>query len=743
MGLLLSYLIFGLSIVSLILGFYYLRCNKNSELSKYYLIASIGSAIWGLGFGFLIIQTNEIYAWYCRVFGMIGVFIYAIFGIKVFTTIANTPDKLKKIIVNISYLGIFLYPFVVLPERQIFQLADFGMSYVFANDIWNTLYYSYSVIVLVLFICILIKMRKDSKLKRQRYLNNKLWLFFICFCGGTVLDTLLPMLGVGAFPGSTLSQFVAIFIVYNALIYEKNNSLSLENVSNHLYYSINMPILVFNSDKKVNFVSEAAYSYFQITKGEEEKVTIKDLFVLATNDDGNDVFNSANKEYFVKKNDSYCSVVVEEVKDTYGDVVGYIMLVTDMTEKNKFIEELEKAKEVAEEASIIKDNFLANMSHEIITPLNAIVGVNQLIYNEKSIDKVKELSKEIDSSSKTLLNIVNDIFDFSKIQKGNLDLIIKEYSINNLINSVVDLYRDKIEEKSLEFNVSIDKFIPDKLMGDEKRIKQCVVNLLKNAIKYTDEGSISINVFGERISKEEINIFIEINDTGIGIKNEDIDCIFNSFNGLEKTINRTYEGTGLGLTIVKNLINLMDGNLQIQSEYGIGSTFVLNFPQNVVQVGDDSTFVLIEGEQSKIENKLSSERVIPKARLLVVDDNKINLMVLKEFLSVYGATIDQCKSGIEAVTMCKDNAYDMIFIDYMMPGMDGIETLKSIKSQDGKTNNNTPMIVVTANAIEGAKEFYLENGFDDYISKPIDTDYLDKIVFKYIDSDLIEVKKAQ
>ena len=165
---------------------------------------------------------------------------------------------------------------------------------------------------------------------------------------------------------------------------------------------------------------------------------------------------------------------------------------------------------------------------------------------------------------------------------------------------------DKIEEKSLEFNVSIDKFIPDKLMGDEKRIKQCVVNLLKNAIKYTDEGSISINVFGERISKEEINIFIEINDTGIGIKNEDIDYIFNSFNGLEKTINRTYEGTGLGLTIVKNLINLMDGNLQIQSEYGIGSTFVLNFPQNVVQVGDDSTFVLIEGEQSKIENKLSS-----------------------------------------------------------------------------------------------------------------------------------------
>ena len=226
----LSYLIFGLSIVSFILGINYLKMDINNKKNWYYLFTTIGSTVWGLGFGFLLVQTNETYALYCRAFGMIGVFLFAIFGIKTMTTIANTPSKLKNIISMITYLGIFLYPFVIMPGMLEFHQGNFGMSYTFVNNIWNTLYNIYNFVIFIFFIVVLVKMRNTAKFKREKLLNNRLWLFFICFCGGTILDTILPMMGIYAFPGSTLSQFLAVFIVYYSLVYENDNSLSFSNI---------------------------------------------------------------------------------------------------------------------------------------------------------------------------------------------------------------------------------------------------------------------------------------------------------------------------------------------------------------------------------------------------------------------------------------------------------------------------------------------------------------------------------
>lgn len=739
----LSYLIFGLSIISFILGVNYLKMDISNKKNWYYLFTSIGSTIWGLGFGFLLIQTNEIYALYCRAFGMIGVFLFAIFGIKIMTTIANTPDKLKNVITIITYFGIILYPFVIMPGRLDYHMGNFGMSYTFVNDFWNTLYNLYSLVILVLFIVVLIKMRKDCKFKREKLLNNRLWLFFICFCGGTVLDTILPMLGIYAFPGSTLSQFFAIYIVYYSLVYENDNSLSFNNIFRHIHHSIEMPIIIFDDNRKLFFVSDSFYNFFELKKGEESNLKITDLFVLESEESAFKFFDrSLIKECFAKHVHRYCSLTIEKVYDSYNDVVGYIVLVNDLTDKHKMITELKEAKEIAEDASKSKDNFLANMSHEIRTPLNAIIGVNDLIAKESTIGKIKNYSEQVNMASKNLLSIVDDLFDFSNIQTGNLKIVNEEYDFLNIIKELACSYKTRVNNKDLSYSVFIDKNVPKLLYGDSDRIRQCVDILLKNAFKYTNSGNVSVNVYADNLVNNIIDITIEVTDTGIGIKKEDVESIFESFSGLEESNNRLFEGTGLGLTIVKSLMTLMNGNLEIQSEYGVGSNFILKFQQKVVIAELSDGFELSVGSDINFDNRKNSKiKIAPKAKLLAVDDNKINLMVLKEFLKRSEAEVDTCFSGSEAILKCKENHYDVIFLDHMMPGMDGIETLNRIRTLDGNTDNNVPIVVVTANAAPGAEEYYLGNGFDDYISKPVDLDLLNEILFKYLPEDKIEEKE--
>lgn len=737
----LSYTIFGFAICSLLLGIVYYKNNPNKQMSYTFLAFCISSSIWSLGFGLLIAQTNTNLAWLCRSIGMLGVFPYVIFGMHILMDLAGTNGLLRKVSHFISLSGIMIYPFIIQPKRQIFRLTKFGMSYSFVSDTWTTIYNIYNVVMFFLFLLVIIKMLRNSKLHRQKVLTIRLLLFLIVFCFGTILDSIMPLLGFYAFPGSTITQSFAVFIVYGTLIYEVKNSASSENVANYIYHFINFPILVFNYKKELVLMSDSAYTFFKIPKEEWKIQKIEDIFssykpIL------NNKKESWKEEYFCKLNQAYCQLSIEKLIDKYKDIIGYVVVVYDLTEKNKIIEELDVARIEAENATKAKDNFLANMSHEIRTPLNVVLGMNEMISKEKNLDLIYKYSKDIGEAGNSLLTTINDILDFSKIQSGKLNIIEANYYVAPMLKSTINLLKDKAKEKNLALIVQIDPQLPLEVCGDEMRIKQILINIINNAIKYTKKGQITIMAKKEEISEGHINLIMSVKDTGIGIKEEDLKNLFVSFKRLEEKRNRMIEGTGLGLSIVQRLINLMKGKIEVESQFGIGSTFTVTIPQKVINKTPIGSFSL-EEELSNVKKETTEVLTTPGAKILAVDDNFTNLIIVKGLLKKTGAKIDVVKSGIECLEKIKIEKYDLIFLDHMMPELDGIETLHLMKKQKENMNRDTPVIALTANAIEGAKEEYLNNGFTDYLSKPVSGKDLEGKLRTYLPKEKIKIVQEE
>ena len=415
-------------------------------------------------------------------------------------------------------------------------------------------------------------------------------------------------------------------------------------------------------------------------------------------------------------------------------IAGMVVLLTFATlDQVKVFENVRQETERALAATKAKSDFLANMSHEIRTPINAIMGMNQMVLRESNQESVKEYARDISSASDNLLRIINDILDFSKIESGKFEIINDNYDLGEIIYDVTTLVNMKAEGKGLKFMVSVDENLPYKLWGDDKRVREIITNILNNAVKYTEQGFVHMTI-GGRIQDRTILLNIQIEDSGQGIKEEDLDKIFNGFSQVNVKKNKNIEGTGLGLAITKHLVELMDGSIKVESEYGKGSVFTVLLPQQIVSEEKMGNYMSHRHVSSDTEGRAEDlvQADFKSAKILVVDDTAINLKVIRKFLEKSGAEVTCVESGAEMLDLVRKNCYDIILLDHMMPNMDGIETLKAFKELEGNLCREAPVIALTANAIVGAKEMYLEAGFDGYLSKPIKMETLNSMLERYL-----------
>lgn len=426
-------------------------------------------------------------------------------------------------------------------------------------------------------------------------------------------------------------------------------------------------------------------------------------------------------------------VHVDRIYD-YNQPLGFSILLTDVTANYHQMKKMHNLMTEAKKAEQAKTDFLASMSHEIRTPINSIIGMNEMILRESENLSVKKYAEDVKNAASMLLSLVNDILDTSKIEAGKLTILPVEYSLGDMLLEMYHMTMVRAKQKNLELKLLVDPALPSRYRGDDVRIRQVLINLLTNGVKYTEKGTVTLMVSGEYQNQEAVLRF-SVKDTGYGIRKEHLERIFSRFDRVEDEKNRRIEGTGLGLSVSESLLELMGSHLQVHSQVGEGSEFFFELRQPVV---DDVPIGSLNEQTS--DGKTWDEGVnftAPEAKILLVDDNEMNRRVFVNLLKKTRIQIQEAISGKECLEMVKTQHYDMIFLDHMMPEMDGIETLSRMKGMPEFSSDNVPMIMLTANAFAGAREEYLKEGFWDFLAKPIFPKQLEDMVLKYLPEDAI------
>lgn len=691
--------------------------HKRNRLSDYILAMGIACGLWCFGYALMGLTPNLVLAPHFRRLALAGVASFMSFEGLLFIYKAGggvTIRRIMGVIFAIFSLGcVFIWG---ADDVRTFYRAGDRTYYV--NGTSNGYYYQpiYMAVMTVILLVIYIKWRKNTMFARDKRFQKYLAFTNVFIVLGSFPDTILPLFGINSFPSSPLSAFATYVVMLWICKAYMAFDISDVNMGRHAYTDDHVGFIVFNLEGRLTLANDYALELLGLEEVNNQRFS--DLFDLQGQYDKNiyDVIMSQREyewQFDARKTGKSCRVGMAVVADNNDDPYCIIGAVYDRTAEQEMQERIIEAGEA-------KSRFLANMSHEIRTPINAILGMNEMIMKECGADTIRGYAQNMNDAGHQLLNIINDILDFSKIQSGMMAIINTDYDLDVLLHKVIIEYRRNAKHKGLTFVYEVDETLPTRVHGDDVRLAQILENLLDNAVKYTSEGSVSFKVKVMSQADDEMVVGFIISDTGKGISEE----------------NQTNAGSGLGLAIVRDLTQMMSGEIHSESISGQGTTFTLSIPLRVVayhQIGDYEG-ALAEYEADKL-NKWNGEFSAPTARILVVDDNKINLNVAEFHLKKTEATVDTAVSGQQAIALAKRNSYQIIFLDHIMPRMDGVETLRRLKEEH--LVDDVPVICLSANDFAGAKQMYMDYGFTDYLSKPVKDRCLEKKVYEYLPDEYI------
>ena len=734
MGIFINCLAVVFSTIMAICGISYFMREKNAGALRYYmLVMGFFGALWSGGYGIMgFTETGEAAAVF-RAVGLVGVAGFMMTEALMVAYMVELPKWLFRAYAMI--FGIFatvdLYFFI--PDQHTFVRLNGRMCYYSTNSFGRMVHNIFLAFVAVTMIAMAILWVHKEKPKRQSYYVRAAILANIAILFSIIPDTILPMLGKPSFPSSAYGMFLTYMITWFWATRFNAFSITVGNLSQYIYESANTAILIFDEYFRLVLANPYGQELLGIKKIENQK--LMQLF------QGTEAESGRIKDGILRDNKGVaelvsvhgaisCSLNFSLARDFHDDPYCIVCFVYDLTKEKNMLEEVVRANEA-------KSQFLANMSHEIRTPINGILGMDSVLLKECHDENLREYAKNIQSAGQSLLSIINDILDISKIESGKMEILTIRYQLFSVLNDCYNLTKIKLQNKPVSFIMQINEKLPSWLYGDEVRIRQIINNFLSNAVKYTKEGNITFELDFEEKTDEQILLVITVRDTGIGIKEEDLGKLFESFTRIEEKRNRNIEGTGLGLNLTKNLVNLMGGEVFAESTYGKGSCFTAKIPQKIADAKPMGDFGKRYQQYLSTSDDDKLSFLAPDAKILVVDDVTMNLKVVEGLLKATKIQIDTAVSGSECLECVKTTPYQMIFLDHMMPEMDGLETLEHMKNLADNPNAQTPVIMLTANAIVGAKEEYIEAGFTDYLTKPIRETELLEMILKYLPEELV------
>ncbi|MCR5420865.1 MAG: response regulator [Lachnospiraceae bacterium] len=733
---LVSFILFFMGTVALLMGYSTYGGNKSSKSGKRMFVACISIFVWDFGYGWMGLCYNSDFAYIPRAMALLSIISYMCAVLTYLAYLSGFSKSITNTVCTVSSLLYFIaWWFIIQKDAVTFKITPWGYWYVSKSSPARYLQFLSIIISLILFYVILSWWNRNLEYKREKHLIKRFSWFGPILILGLLLDTLIPtFFGTAAVPGSAIAAFASAMLLFFISRRYMTFGISTRNVSEYVFREVNVPVLILDPKGKIELYNEIAESTFArmgSLKGrmlEEIVEPVSDL-------------KHVSEEYksrllAIKGRESYCRLIRSIIYDDFNEVRCEIIFLPDITDAILSMQIADESSRIAENANKAKSNFLANMSHEIRTPMNAIIGMSDIILRDGDVnEEVRGQLNVIKSAGNGLMEIINDILDISKIESGKYEIIDDEYDIAELIAEVSVLIRTRLQGTGIDFNIKVSPDIPRKIIGDKPRVRQILVNLLGNAVKFTQKGKIEFICNCKRLSDDYL-FFFDVKDTGIGIREEDINSIFGVFNQVDTRKNRNIQGTGLGLAISKNLAMMMNGNITVESEYGKGSTFYVTIHQRIVNnetIGEEVADKLEKFKLLSIDE--DNEEKYPDYKnknVLVVDDNIVNLHVTRGLLGYYYMSIDLAENGNKAIEMVKNKDYDLIFMDHMMPEMDGVDTTRIIKTMEDGKYKNIPIIALTADAVKGTKEMLIKAGMQDYLAKPINKNELRQVLSKWL-----------